>query len=388
MSKTVVVLGAGVGGLTVASRLRERLPDKDRILLIDRSFDGTLGLSLLWIMRGWRTPEDVRVRPASAALPGIEMITASVTLIEPERRRVLTDAGEFSCDALVIALGADLAPSQVPGLAEALESESAEEFYTAEGALSLHRRLLDLRQGRLVVLIAGLPFKCPAAPFEAAFLAADLLREQGVREHVQVDTITPDPLPMPVAGPVVGQALVDMLGHHGIGFLPQRAVEKVDGDARELIFRDGSREGFDLLAVVPPHRPPASVAGAGLGAAGWIPVDARTLATGTDGVWALGDATLLTLPSGKPLPKAAVFAEGAADVIASGVARHLGYDAPEPWFTGHGSCYIELGDHQAAKGEGSFLEPPAPEVTLYEPSARFHQEKADQEADWLKHWNA
>src|SRR5688572_24830779 len=76
MSKTVVVLGAGVGGLTVASRLRERLPDKDRILLIDRSFDGTLGLSLLWIMRGWRTPEDVRVRPASAALPGIEMITA------------------------------------------------------------------------------------------------------------------------------------------------------------------------------------------------------------------------------------------------------------------------------------------------------------------------
>ncbi|GAA3119844.1 FAD/NAD(P)-binding oxidoreductase [Planomonospora alba] len=369
----------------MAGRLRERLPDDDRILLIDRSFDGTLGLSLLWIMRGWRAAEDVRVRPTAAALPGVEMIEASVRLIEPERRVVRTDAGDFHCDAMVIALGADLAPSLTPGLAEAIEAGSAEQFYTAEGASSLHGKLRDLREGRLVVLIAALPFKCPAAPFEAAFLAADLLREEGVGDRVRVDTITPDPLPMPVAGPAVGRALVGMLDRYGIGFLAQRAVEKVDGDARELIFKDGSREGFDLLAVVPPHRPPAAVAG--MGGGGWISVDSRTLATGIDGVWALGDATLLSLPNGKPLPKAAVFAEGAADVIASGVARHLGYVAPEPWFTGYGSCYIELGGHQAAKGEGNFLEPPAPQVTLYEPSARFHQEKADQEADWLKRWN-
>ncbi|WP_440072828.1 NAD(P)/FAD-dependent oxidoreductase [Streptosporangium sp. OZ121] len=388
MSKTVVVLGAGVGGLSVASRLREQLPEKDRILLLDRSFDATLGLSLLWVMRGWRTPENVRVRPTPAALPGVEMVTTTVEAIEPQQRRVLTEAGEIRYDALVIALGADLAPRSVPGLAEAIEAGQAEEFYTTHGARSLHQGLLNLRQGRLAVLIAGLPFKCPAAPFEAALLAADLLRETGAREHVRVDTLTPDPLPMPVAGPVVGQALVGMLSRYDIGFLPQRGLERVEGENRRLVFTDGSQEDYDLLAVVPPHRPPAAVVGPGLGTSGWIPVDARTLTTDHEGVWAIGDVTLLTLPNGKPLPKAAVFAEGEADVVAFGVARHLGYEAPTPWFTGFGSCYIELGDHVAAKGEGNFLEAPAPMVTLLEPSARFHQEKADQETDWIKRWNA
>ncbi|MFE3450365.1 NAD(P)/FAD-dependent oxidoreductase [Nonomuraea sp. NPDC059194] len=381
MAKTVIVLGAGVGGLNVASQLRDRLPGSDKVVLIDQSFESVLGLSLLWVLRGWRTAADITVRPSQDALPGVEMVKARVRLIEPDRRKVVTDAGEFSCDALVIALGADLAPTMVPGLAEALEAGQAGEFYTLEGSARLHDSVRRFDGGRLAVLVAGVPFKCPAAPFEGALLLADLLRETGARDNVSIDTYTPDPLPMPVAGPAVGQALVDMLTAYGIGFHGQRAVERVDGGAGELHFADGSRESFDLLAVVPPHRPPAAVRG-------WIPVDARTFTTTSSGVWALGDVTVLTLPNGKPLPKAAVFAEGAADVVTNGVLRHLGYEAPEPWFEGHGSCYIELGDHLAAKGEGQFLAVPAPTVTLYEPSARFHEEKTAQETDWLKRWNA
>ncbi|MEV4060337.1 NAD(P)/FAD-dependent oxidoreductase [Nonomuraea dietziae] len=388
MAKTVIVLGAGVGGLNVAGQLRERLPGSDKVVLIDQSFEGVLGLSLLWVLRGWRTAADVTVSPSQDMLHGIEMVKARVRVIEPDRRKVVTDAGEFFCDALVIALGADLAPSAVPGLAEALEAGQAGEFYTLDGSAWLHDRVRRLSGGRLAVLVAGVPFKCPAAPFEGALLLADLLRETGARDAVSIETYTPDPLPMPVAGPAVGQALVDMLTAHGIGFHGQRTIERVDGGAGDLLFADGSRESFDLLAVVPPHRPPAAVRGTSLGPSGWIPVDARTFTTGTSGVWALGDVTLLTLPNGKPLPKAAVFAEGAADVVTNGVLRHLGYEAPEPWFDGHGSCYIELGDRMAAKGEGEFLAVPAPIVTLYEPSTQYHEEKAAQETDWLKRWNS
>ncbi|WP_433381102.1 NAD(P)/FAD-dependent oxidoreductase [Streptosporangium sp. CA-115845] len=388
MAKTVIVLGAGVGGLNVASQLRDRLPGSDKVVLIDQTFEGALGLSMLWVLRGWRTAADITVRPGQDALPGVEMVKAKVRLIEPDRRKVVTDAGEFSCDALVIALGADLAPSAVPGLTKALEAGQAGDFYTVEGSAWLQDRVRRFSGGRLAVLVAATPFKCPAAPFEAALLLADLLRETGARDNVSIETYTPDPLPMPVAGPVVGQALVDMLTAHGIGFHGQRTIERVDGGAGELVFADGSREGFDLLAVAPPHRPPAAVRGTSLGPAGWIPVDARTFATNSNGVWALGDVTSLTLPNGKPLPKAAVFAEEAAKVVTNGVLRHLGYEAPEPWFGGLGSCYIELGDHLAAKGEGEFLAVPAPRVTLYEPSAEFHEEKAAQETDWLKRWNS
>ncbi|MEU8206464.1 FAD/NAD(P)-binding oxidoreductase [Streptosporangium sp. NPDC049046] len=379
MTNTVVVLGAGAGGLTAAEALRERLPATDRVQLVDRSFDGVLGLSLLWVMRGWRTPERVRVRPTPESLPGVEMIKATVGHVDLDNRRVHTDAGVLDCDALVVALGADLHTRAVPGLTEVLASGRAGEFYTLGGAAAMRDKLTALRRGRLAVLIAGVPFKCPAAPFEAALLAADLLTETGARDQVTIDVFTPDPLPMPVAGPVVGEALVGMLTRSGIGFHGKHVIESIGEE--ELVFADGAREPYDLLALVPPHRPPAALGG-------WLPVAPRTFATTSPGVWAIGDTSALVLPNGKPLPKAAVFAEGAADVVADGVARHLGYEGPEPWFDGRGSCYIELGDRVAAKGEGDFLKDPAPEVTLYDPSPLFHEEKADQEGNWLKRWNA
>ncbi|EUA14647.1 dehydrogenase/reductase domain protein [Mycobacterium kansasii 732] len=95
---------------------------------------------------------------------------------------------------------------------------------------------------------------------------------------------------------------------------------------------------------------------------------------------------MLTLPNGKPLPKAAVFAQAQAEVVAHGVARHRGDDVPERFITGEGACYVETGDHQGAKGEGNFLCAPVPLVTLYPPSAAFHHEKVAQERAWLDRW--
>lgn len=383
--KTVVVLGAGVGGLTTATRLRELLPEQDQVVLVDRSFNGVLGLSLLWVMRGWRDPEQVRVRPKPLA--GIDMRTAEVQTIDVEARVVHTECGPIPYDALVIALGAGLKPAKVPGLTAAIETGIAGEFYTLDGAENLHHRLSGIEKGRVALVVAGVPFKCPAAPFEGAFLAGDLLREQGVRDSVTIDTFTPDPLPMPVAGPVVGKALVEMLHQHDIGFNPGRAIEKVEVATKEMVFADGGRERFDFLIAVPPHQPPPAVASTGLGPMGWIPVDPRTLATTLPDVWAIGDSSSMTLPNGKPLPKAAVFAEGESEVVANGVARFLGHDAPEPYFDGNGACYVEVGGHLAAKGAGNFLEPPAPTVTLMEPSQEFHLEKQAEERAWLERWN-
>lgn len=387
MSRTVVVLGGGVGGLSTAEALRQRLPGSDRIVLIDRAFDGVLGLSLLWVLRGWRTPEQVRIRTTGAALPGVDLRTASVDRIDITGRTVHTSTGPVGYDALIIALGADLDTAALPGLQDALDCGVAGEFYTLDGAAGLHQQIEDIDHGRIAVLVAGLPFKCPAAPFEAAFLIACQLGDKHTGGTVQVDTYTPDPLPMPVAGPDVGKALVGMLEAKQIGFHPGKSVTGVTAASRNLIFADGTTQQFDLLVVVPPHVPSAAARSTGLGPNGWIPVDPRTLATTAEGVWALGDTTALTLPNGKPLPKAAVFAEGEAEVIADGVARFFGYDAPQPFFTGEGACYVEVGGHQAAKGAGTFLEPPAPVVTLHEPSPAFHDEKADQEASWLDRWN-
>jgi sulfide:quinone oxidoreductase len=387
MSRTVAVVGAGVGGLSAAARLRGLLPDGDKVVLVDRGFDGVLGLSLPWVLRGWRRADQVRVKPVPTALTGVEMITAEAKAVEPERRIVVTDAGELRYDALILAPGAVLDPSAVPGLAEALRTGAAGEFYTLQGASMLHERLRAFDGGRIVVVVSGIPFKCPAAPYEGALLAADLLAETGAAQRARIDVYTPEPLPMPVAGPAVGESLRQILSQRGIGFHPKAAVDSIDAARRQVTWSGGGRGHFDLLIAVPPHRPPDVAANLGPGPAGWLPVDARTLTTGIDGVWAIGDATQLMLPSGKPLPKAAVFAEAEASVAADGVARYLGYDTQEPWFSGTGFCYIEVGGRRAAKGAGNFLTDPAPEISLYEPSEDFHQEKADQESAWLSRWN-
>lgn len=389
MSKTVIVLGAGVGGLTAAAELRKALPAQDRIVLVDRSFNGSLGLSLLWVMRGWRTPEQVRVKPTVAALPGVEMVTAEADRIDEAEQTVhCHDAGPIRYDALVIALGAALDASAVPGLSEALETGAAGQFYTLDGAADLHRTIGAVESGRVVVLVAGVPFKCPAAPFEAAFLIADQLGANYSSGAVHVDAFTPDPLPMPVAGPEVGNALVAMMEAKDIGFHGGKCATRIHPDTRTVEFSDGTTESFDHLVVVPPHwSPAAAVLSSGLGPTGWIPVDPQTLATSMPAVWAIGDATALMLPNGKPLPKAAIFAQAEAEVAAYQVARHLGYDAPDTRFTGDGACYVEIGGGLAAKGEGNFLTPPAPQVALREPSPAYHAEKEQQERDWLARWN-
>ncbi|HET6954004.1 MAG TPA: FAD/NAD(P)-binding oxidoreductase [Acidimicrobiales bacterium] len=118
----------------------------------------------------------------------------------------------------------------------------------------------------------GLPYKCPAAPYETAFLAEALLRRRGVRDRVPMDIYTPEPYPMPTAGPVLGQALAAMLAERGITLHPEHSVERIDPAARELVLAGGERVGYDLLAGVPPHRAPEVLRASGLAAeTGFVP---------------------------------------------------------------------------------------------------------------------
>lgn len=386
MGGRILILGAGVGGLSAADRLRDLLPDDHRVTVVDPAADRVLGLSHLWVMRGWREPDEVRFVPSVIEQRGVEVIPATVDEILLDGRVVRAAGRELWYDALVVAMGAQLAPELLPGLSEAIGEGVAGEFYSLDGAVSLRERLAEFRGGRLCVLVSRIPFKCPAAPYEGAFLLDDLFAENGVRDAVQIDIYTPEPHPMPVAGPAVGAELVSLLQQRRIGFHSGTTVERVDPRSRELVFESGERESFDFLVAVPPHKPPRPVAAAGFGPQGWIPVDERTLTTPADRVWALGDVAQLKLANGLPLPKAAVFALGQAEAVANGIARKFGHDAPRPWFSGDGYCWIELGGGLAAKGVGSFLDASGPVVELYGPSAEHHLEKEEEERDWRLQW--
>ncbi|HET9555022.1 MAG TPA: FAD/NAD(P)-binding oxidoreductase [Anaeromyxobacteraceae bacterium] len=382
MSARVVVLGGGVGGSTVAMELRRLLPAEHRITLVERSTQLVLGASLLRVIVGELGPEEIARPVAALSRRGIDVVAGEVDRIDPAQRRVVVDGRELDADHLILALGADLDPGAIPGLAEAGCS-----FYTLAGAVAL-RDALDRFEGkRLVVLTAAPAYKCPAAPYEAAMLAEWRLRRRGVRQGVAVDMYAAEPAPMGVAGPKVSAAVRELLAAKGITYHPEHQIVRADAASRQLRFANGAEASYDLLAFVAPHRAPRVVREAGLtGESGWIPVDRGTLRTRFDRVWAIGDVTGIPLKMGKPLPKAATFAAGEAEVVARAVVAEVGGGAPAGPYSALGECWVETGDGVAAHGQGDFFGDPVPVVSLEAPTSEAHRAKAAWEQEWLARW--
>lgn len=382
MGKTILILGGGIGGHVAANRLRRLLGREHRIILVDREQTFTFSPSLLWMIIGAREPAQFSRDLGRLARKGIEVLQAEATAIDPAARRVSTSAGELTGDYLIIALGAGLAHDAVPGW-----KPSAVNFYCLQGAELTRSALASFQGGRLVIVVAATPFKCPAAPYEAAMLIADFFTRRGMRDNVDLHIYTPEPLPMPVAGPVLGSAVRRMLEARGIGFHPNLKLEQVNGEARTMIFANGERAEFDLLLGIPPHRAPAAVRDSGLlGETGWVPVDARTLKTRYEGVYAIGDITTIMLPVGKALPKAGVFAHHEAEVVARNIAAEIQGRNPEHTFDGHGYCFLELGAGRAGFASGDFYATPEPVVKLRRPGYHWHWGKILFERWWLSHW--
>ncbi|MEK7862094.1 MAG: FAD/NAD(P)-binding oxidoreductase, partial [Chloroflexota bacterium] len=273
--KTALVLGGGVGGLTAANTLRELLGPEHRVVLVERRQDHLFAPSLLWLMVGDRRREQLTRDLVGMLRQGVELVHAEVTAFDPERRIVRAGDRELAYEALVVALGAELAPDAMPGY-----SDAAHNFFDLDGATRLGEALRAFTGGRVVVAVSALPYKCPAAPYEAALLIEAALRRRGVRDRCEVAIFTPEPQPMPVAGPVLGGAVSQLLAERSVALHTGRPLAAIDPAGRALVFADGAREPFDLLAAVPPHRAPEAVRGSALANEnGWIPVDPQTLRT-------------------------------------------------------------------------------------------------------------
>lgn len=377
MSRTAMVLGAGIGGITVAHALRKRLPADDRVVVVERERDHVFAPALPWhIVGDCETAEFMRPVAALQA-KGIELVSGEVSRIDPSALTVEVGAKTLAGDAMIVALGADYAPESIPGLAE-----HGLNLYTLAGAQRIRSALDEFKGGRIVVLTAAPGYKCPAAPYEAAMLIEAFMRKRGVRAKTSVALHAAEPAPMPVAGPVAGEQIKTMLERKGIAYFAQRQVVRVEDGV--LHFSEGQTAAFDLLLYVPPHRAPAVVRDAGLcGDSGWVAVDRQTLATKFPQVWAIGDVTAIPLKMGRPLPKAGVFAGAQAEVVARNIASAWQGQSAAARFDGHGMCFVEAGGGMAGMGSGNFYAEPLPDVRMRFPNPFWHLAKLAHQKLWL-----
>ena len=336
-------------------------------------------------MNGDRKKKQISVPLKSLLKKNIEVVNAIVYEIVPAEQKVKAGEEEYHYDFLVVALGADLAPEKIQGCDESIHT-----FYTFEGAAKLNETLKNFSGGKVAVVISSMPYKCPGAPHEGAMLIEDFITAKGLREKVEIDLFTPEPQPLPVAGPELGNAVKNILDQKGILFHPSMQLNSVDTNSKQLFFNGKESFEYDLLIVIPPHQAPSAIRKTDLANAnGWIDVNPSSLQTKYENVFAIGDITSIPLPGrwipDKPmmLPKAGVFSHLQADVVAKNIVKKIKGVKPDEKFCADGYCMLEAGENLAGFAYGDFFGEPHPQVHLKKIGRKWHIGKVLFEKWWL-----
>ena len=367
-------MGAGTGGIVTAKELSKNGGKDVRIVLIEKAEKNIFAPSLLWLMVGKRKPRQVYRSTKKLAGAQIEVLIGEIETVDPENISVTVGGKEYRGDYMVISLG-------VEQKTEHDLNKFGFDFYTLDGATGFHEKLRNFSGGKIAIVVPSLPFKCPAAPYEAAMLVEGFVRNKGLGGKTEISLYTPEPGPMGVAGKELSGAVRRMVEAKGINYFPEHQLTSASENS--LTFSNGKTAEYDLLAYTPKHQCPAVIAKTNLvGESGWIEADRNTMETRFPSVYAIGDITSIPLEMGKPLPKAGVFAHYQAEVVAHNIIQKIEDKNDFKTFSGDGQCFLELGDGKAGFAGGNFYSSPLPDVKMKKPGYFWHWSKVWFEKYW------
>jgi sulfide:quinone oxidoreductase len=256
-------------------------------------------------------------------------------------------------DYLVLATGARITPDEVAHYAT-----EAHHFYNATAALKLRHALNEFAGGKIVVAIAGMPYKCPPAPLEVSLLIEAEMRQRGIRTQTEIHFCSPIGRAFTIEP--VSDMVTPILAEKGIELHTFFNVEAIDPGRKVVQSLEGEELAYDLLILVPPHHGAQFLIDSGLAPApgGWLPTDRHTLQVGgRPNVFALGDATDL------PLSKAGSTAHFEAPVVAERIAASVngrGARVKEGRYEGKVICFFEIGDGKGTLLRFDYDHPPVP----------------------------
>ena len=354
----ILVLGGGVGGTLAANLLARKLKRRIdagevAVTLVDEGGEHVYQPGFMYIAMGGERAEKLH-RPERSLLDRrIQLVIARATRIDPDTRRVELESGDpLGYDYLLIATGSRIVPEEIPHFAD-----EAHHFYGADAAARLRAALDAFDGGRIVVGIAGMPYKCPPAPLEVTFLVDSELRDRGLRDRSEIHYCSPIGRAFTIES--VSDMATPILEEKGIELHTFFNVETIDPERRVVESLEGEELAYDLLILVPPHRGAQLVVDSGLAPpAGWLPTDHHTLEVkGQDRMFAIGDATDL------PLSKAGSTAHFEAPIVVERIVAAVEGREPDAVagnYTGKVMCFFEVGDGKGTLLQFDYDHPPRP----------------------------
>ena len=369
----VVVLGGGVGGTLAANLIARKLKKQiasgeARVTVVDATGNHAYQPGYMYIAMGQERAEKL-VRPERGLLDkNVELVVDTIERIDAAGQSVQLASGQrLDYAQLVIATGSRIMPEEIEHF-----DQEAHHFYTAEASAKLRKALDAFTGGKIVIGIAGIPYKCPPAPLEVAFLIESELRERGLRDKTEITFLSPINRAFTIES--VSDMATPIFEEKGIRLELLAGVAEIDAERKVAITDAFEEHPYDLLICVPPHRGAQVVIDSGLAPkSGWLPTDRQTLQVKTvampapgqadadipryPNIYALGDTTDL------PLSKAGSTAHFEAPIVAERVvAAVLGREpkGKHADYTGKVMCFFEVGDGKGTLLQFDYEHPPKP----------------------------
>jgi sulfide:quinone oxidoreductase len=355
----ILILGGGVGGTLTANllvkKLRARIDHGEvEVVVVDATGQHVYQPGFMYIAMGGERASNLQRPERSLLDKRVTLIIGEIESVDEHRQIVtMTDGRALGYQQLVIASGSRIVPEAI----EHFDTE-AQHFYTAEAAERLRKALDRFDGGKIVIGIAGMPYKCPPAPLEVAFLVEAELRERGLRERSTIEYCSPIGRAFTIES--VSEMATPILEQKGIELHTFFNVEAIDPVRKVIQSLEGEELPYDLLILVPPHKGQQFLMDSGLAPApgGWLPTDRATLLVGgRPNVYALGDATDL------PLSKAGSTAHFEAPVVTERIVAAIEgreVDAKHGEYRGKVMCFFEVGDGKGTILQFDYDHPPKP----------------------------
>ncbi len=366
--KKIAIIGSGAGGLITSSKLAKDLSKQIRneevsITIFDRNLEQEFQPGYLEVAFRGTDPAKIIRRVEGLVSPGVKLVYENVEKVDLADRYLQTEGSKekYGFDYLIISTGSSPDYKQISGL-----REDNMDFHTdAYNSNLIYQRISKIKSGRIVVGIAGLPYKCPPSPNESAFMLDEYFRKQGLRDNVEITYITP--FTRIYSAESINEVIEPIYEKRSIGSVTAFNTDYVDTDRKEINSMEGETLKYDYLFLTPPHKTASFLKGTEFSDEdGWVKVDRRDLhITSYGDSFAIGDTTNL------PISKAGVEAHLEGIVVANNIAAEINGMERKYRFTGRTQCSMETGFHKATFVVGTYDKP----VEKIEPSTMNYMEK-------------
>ncbi len=335
----IAIIGSGFAALTAVQALRESGLKLDIDLISPRAEFVYLP-GLIWMPSGIRKAEDLRI-PLKNFFRRMRVnhVAAEAVALKDAGRTLVTTAGEFCNDGLIIASGGRFI-KKLPGIEHAITPCEG-----IEAGEKIRRRLLALEGGTIAVGFAGNPNEPSAMRggpmFEFLFGIDRQLRREGRRDRFKLVFFTPAPKPGNRLGPKAVDGLLREMAKRDID---THLGHKLKGFAQDKVMTEGGEFAADLILFMPgmtgnqwfdetelPRSP-----------GGLIQADAGCRVAGFERVYVAGDSG--SFPGPDWMPKQAHMADLQARAAVRNLLAEFRGERPENRFKVELVCIVDAVD--------------------------------------------